>query len=208
MAMEYLSEDPMPLAGFFLLVAVAFLVALRATQQGKYLVRAVIAGLLAGAVVLVEWFWVTDNERIEQVIYGLRDAVAISDVERVLGYMTPDVKYLKGDMALEGETTRGLIRDNLSRVRFDLVRISNLRTNAGKQSRRGTADFHALIKGTMDTSTASMTSAKHSSRYSARSLKVGSLPDAAASRRRVCSTLTARSCAPRGTCTAQPVSRK
>src|SRR5262245_38098366 len=133
--MEYLSEDPIPLACFFLLVAVAFLVALRATQQGKYLIRALIAGLLAGTVVLVEWLWVTDNERIEQAIYGLRDAVADSDVERVLAYMTPDVMYLKGDVALEGEITRGLIRDNISRVHFDLVRISGLRTNAGKQSR-------------------------------------------------------------------------
>lgn len=154
--MEYLSEDPIPLAGFFLMVAVAFLVAMRATQQGKYLVRAAIAGALAGAVVLVEWFWVTDNERIEQVVYGLRDAVANSDVEGVLGFMTPDVMYVKGDTALEGEITRAMIRDNLSRVRFDLVRVSNLQTNAGKQSRRGTATFHALFKGAMDAATATV----------------------------------------------------
>lgn len=154
--MEYLSEDPIPLAGFFLLAAVAFLVAMRATQQGKYLVRAVIAGVLAAAVLVVEWSWVTDNERIEQVVYGLRDAVANSDVDAVLGYMTPDVTYLKGETALEGDATRGLIRDNLSRVRFELVRITNLRTNAGRQSRRGTAEFHAFFKGTMDTSTASV----------------------------------------------------
>ncbi len=104
--MTYLSEDPTLLAGCLLLVAGGFVVALRATQQGKYLVRAVIAAALAAVVVVVEWVWVTDNERIEQVVYGLRQAVANSDVEGVLGYMTPDVMYFKGDTALEGEATR------------------------------------------------------------------------------------------------------
>lgn len=150
--MEYLSEDPTPLAGLLLLIAGGFLVATRATQQGKYLVRAAIAGALAVAVVAVEWLWVTDNERIEQAVYGLRDAVAASDVDAVLDYMTPDVMYVKGDIALEGEATRDLISGNLSRVRFDLVRVTNLRTNAAQQSRRGTATFGAFFKGTADSS--------------------------------------------------------
>ena len=45
--MTYLSEDPTLLAGGLLLVAGGFVVALRVTQQGKYLVRAVIAAALA-----------------------------------------------------------------------------------------------------------------------------------------------------------------
>src|SRR5262245_51973350 len=143
--MVYLSEDPTLLAGLLLLVAGAFVIAMRATQQGKYLVRAVIAATLAAAVLMVEWLWVTDNERIEQVVYGLRDAVANSDAEGVLGYMAPDVTYVKGDTTLDGEATRGLIRDNLSRVRFEIVRITNLETNAARQSRRGTATFRAFF---------------------------------------------------------------
>jgi hypothetical protein len=154
--MGYLSEDPTLLAGMLLLVAGIFAIAMRATQQGKYLVRAVIAATLAAAVVMVEWLWVTDNERIEQVVYGLRDAVAESDADAALRYMTPDVRYLKGDTAMDGEATRSLIRDNLSRVRFDMVRITNLETNAAQQSRRGTATFSAFFKGTADTSMASM----------------------------------------------------
>jgi hypothetical protein len=151
--MASLSEDPTLLAGLLLLAAGLFVVAMRATQQGKYLVRAVIAATLAAAVLVVEWLWVTDNERIEQVVYGLRDAVANSDAEEVLSYMTPDVMYVRGDTTIEGEATRSLIRDNLSRVRFDLVRISGLETNAAEQSRRGTARFSALFKGTADSST-------------------------------------------------------
>jgi hypothetical protein len=150
--MAYLSEDSTLLAGLLLLMAGGFVVAMRATQQGKYLVRALFAAGLAAAVVVVEWLWVTDNERIEQVVYGLRDAVASSDVEGVLSYMAPDVQYVRGDTALDGETTRDFIRANLERARFDIVRISGLETSAAEQSRRGTATFHVLSKGTMDTS--------------------------------------------------------
>jgi ketosteroid isomerase-like protein len=154
--MGYLSEDPTLLAGLLLLVAGGFVVALRVTQQGKYLIRAAIAAALAATVVVVEWLWITDNERIEQVVYGLRDAVANSDVERVLGYLTPDVMYVARDSSLDAEATRDLIRSNLSRARFELIRITNLETNVAEQSRRGTATFHVLAKGTMDTSLASM----------------------------------------------------
>ena len=67
--------------GGLLLLAGGFAVALGSTQQGKYLIRAMIAAGLAAAVVAVEWAWVTDNERIEQVVYDLRDAVVNSDVD-------------------------------------------------------------------------------------------------------------------------------
>ena len=76
-----------------LLLAGTFGIAMRATQQGKYLVRAVIAAGLAVAVVVVEWLWVTDNERIEQVVYDLRRGRGSnSDVDGVLAHMTPDVQ--------------------------------------------------------------------------------------------------------------------
>lgn len=150
--MTNLSEDPTVLAGLLMLVAGGFVVALRVTQQGRYLVRALIAAGLAATVVVVEWLWVTDNERIEQVVYGLRDAVANSDVEGVLGYLAPDVQYLRGQTALDAEATRDLIQANLERARFDLVRVSGLRVSAAEQSRRGKAEFHVFSKGTMDTS--------------------------------------------------------
>ena len=64
-------------------------------------------------VVAVEWFWVTDNERIEQVVYDLRQAVLNSDVEGVLSQMAPNVQYLQGDTALSEDATRALIKANL-----------------------------------------------------------------------------------------------
>jgi ketosteroid isomerase-like protein len=105
---------------------------------------------------VIEWLWVTDNERIEQVVYDLRRAVANSDVEGVLAHMAPNVQYVRGDTALSGEATRALIRDNLSQARFDFIRISHLETNAGQQSRRGTAGFRVFAKGTLHLTQATM----------------------------------------------------
>ena len=49
----------------------------------------------------------TDNERIEQVVYDLRQAVLNSDAEGVLIHMAPNVQYLQGDTALSEDATRG-----------------------------------------------------------------------------------------------------
>jgi hypothetical protein len=151
--MTYLSEDPTYLTAGFLLLAGAFLVALKATQQGKYLVRAGIALGLALAVLAIEWLWVTDNERIEQVVYDLRLAVLNSDAEGVLVHLAPNVQYLQGDVVLSPETTRALIRARLGHTRFEFVRISDLHTSAMQQARRGTAEFRVFTRGSVSSST-------------------------------------------------------
>jgi hypothetical protein len=148
--MMYLSEDPTLLAGGLLLLGGAFLIALRVTQQGKYLIRAGVALGSALTVVLVEYLWVTDNERIEQVVYDLRSAVLSSDVEGVLAQLAPDVVYSQGGGALPPEATRSLIRINLSHSHFDFIQISELETSFGAQGRRGKAEFRVFAKGTLN----------------------------------------------------------
>ena len=118
--MTNLSEDPTYLAGGLLLLAGVFLVALNITQQGKYLVRAGIMLGLAFVVVAVEWFWVTDNERIEQVVYALRQAVLHSDADGVLNQMAPNVQYLQADSSLSEDETRAMIKNTLSRAESSL----------------------------------------------------------------------------------------
>jgi len=145
--MTNLTEDPTYLIGALLLVAGSFVVALNVTQQGKYLVRAGIFVGLAIIVFAIDWFWITDNERIEQVVYDLRRAVLNSDVEGVLSHMAPTVQYLQGETALTEDATRALIRTNLSHTQFDFVRISDLQTSAGQQSRRGKAEFRVFTRG-------------------------------------------------------------
>jgi hypothetical protein len=147
--MTYLSEDPTYLAGGLVLLAGAFFIAVYATQQGKYLIPGAVAFALALVVVIVEWLWVTDTERIEQVVYDLRDAVLRSDAEGVLAHMASNVQYLHGDTALSEDFTRALIRTNVSHARFDFVRISNLQTSVAQQARRGKAEFRVFTRGTV-----------------------------------------------------------
>jgi ketosteroid isomerase-like protein len=153
--MTYLSEDPTYVAGALGLLAGAFLMALKVTQQGKYLVWALSTLGLTLALVVIEHFWVTDNERIEAVVYDLKTAVVASDVDGVLKHMTPDVEYVQGGAVLSGEATQGLIRANLANTAFDFIHIQDLQISAGRQTRRGKAEFHVYAKGTLRTSLAS-----------------------------------------------------
>lgn len=154
--MTYLSEDPTMLAGGFLVIAGAFLIALKITQQGKYLVYAGAALGLALTVVVVEWLWVTDNERIEQVVYDLERAVLASDVDGVLAHMSPHVQYSRGDLTLSEEATRSLIQSNLSNSHFDFLRITGLQASAGSQARRGQAEFRVFARGSLNTASATV----------------------------------------------------
>ena len=153
--MTFLSEDPTYLAGFFVLVAGACLMTLKVTQQGKYLVWALTALGLAVAVVVIEHFWVTDNERIERVVYELRQAVLAANPEGVVAQLTPDVEYVQDGTSLTGDATRELIRANLANTSFDFVHIQDLQTSAGRQTRRGKAEFRVYAKGTLRTALAS-----------------------------------------------------
>jgi len=150
--MTMLAEDPTNLVVVLGLLAGAFLVTLKVTQQAKYLFWAIgMLGLIL-AVVVIEQVWVTDNERIERVVYDLRRAVLASDAESVLVHLAPDVEYVQQGSILSGEATRGLIRANLANSTFDFVHINELQTSAGQQTRRGTAEFRVYAKGTLHTS--------------------------------------------------------
>ena len=139
--MEYLSEDPWPLAGALGLVALGFLVALLITQQGKHLIRAGIALGLALAVIGIEQVWVTDNERIEAVVYDLARAVGASDPGAIEAHLAPDFETPVGAVG------RALIRASLPNIKFDFVRVSKLSVHAGAQTRLGTADFTVHASG-------------------------------------------------------------
>src|SRR5438067_464078 len=143
--MALLFEDPTYLAGGLGLLAGAFLIALRVTQRGRYLVWALSALGLAAVVLVIEHYWVTDAERIERVVYDLRDAVVASDAERVLTHLTPDVEFVQqGHTTSSGDATRAYIRTVLASTKFDFVRISHLKAEAFHRSRRGIAEFRII----------------------------------------------------------------
>jgi hypothetical protein len=148
--MAYLAEDCTYLAGAFLLLAAVFLAALRITQQGKYLIWGMVAFGLGVGVVVTEWLWVTDNERIEQAVYSLRGAVLNSDVDGVFAELAPDAQYSQGQIVLPPEATRSLIRMKLGYSHFDFIRISQLQISVAEQARRGKAEFRVLAKATLN----------------------------------------------------------
>jgi ketosteroid isomerase-like protein len=150
--MTYLSEDPTYLAGALLLLAGAFVIALNVTKQGKYLVSAGIAFGLALTVVVIEWMWVTDNERIEMVVYDLRKAVLNSDAEAVIAHLAPDALFQQRDTTLSTDATEALIRNNVSNIRLEFARITELQTSVGQQSRRGKAEFRVFSRGRLNSS--------------------------------------------------------
>jgi hypothetical protein len=145
--MSLISDDPTWLAGGLVLAALACLLALKATQQGKYLAWALGALGAAALVVAVEWAWVTDDERIEAVVYDLRRGLLAGDVEAVLARMTPGVQYVQEGQTLSGDETRSLIKASMSGSRFETLRVYALQTSAGRQSRRGKAEFKVFVQG-------------------------------------------------------------
>jgi len=145
--MSLISDDPTWLAGGLVLSALACFLAMKATQEGKYMVWGLGALAGAGLVIAVEWAWVTDDERIEAVVYDLRKAMLAGDVEGVLANMTPGVQYVQEGQSLSGDETRGLIKTSLSGSRFETLRVYALQTSAGRQTRRGKAEFKVFVQG-------------------------------------------------------------
>ncbi len=147
--MYYLNEDPTYLLAALGIAALACLVAVQVTQQGKYLYRA--GGLAAAAALLfgVERFWVTDAERIEAVVHDLAGAVEASDVGRIEALLEPNVTVTRRSQT-EGLVPIRTLLPLIRTVRFDFVRISHLATEAGAQTRRGSAEFKVLASGTVE----------------------------------------------------------
>lgn len=153
---DLFSEDPTYLAGGLLLLAGAFVVALKATQQGKYLLGAATVLVVAIVVVIIDSLWLTDNERIEKVVYDVRAAVLKSDADGVLAHLAPNVMYQQGDTALMSDATRKFIHANVSKVQLEFARISELRTSVGQQTRKGIAEFRVVTKGALKTNSNSV----------------------------------------------------
>ena len=159
--MEYLSSDPTYPAVVLGLAFLVFLVFLKVTQQGKYLVLAGVALAILLVWLGVERYWITDEERIENVVHELAAAVKASDPDRTADLLAPDcVLESTGDQNSltvhliharfpQGLMTRARLREVLPEFSFDWVRVSRLQTHVAPTSRLGTAEciIHAMAMG-------------------------------------------------------------
>jgi hypothetical protein len=157
--MHFLSDDPTYPVAVLGLAALMFVVLVKVTQQGKYLIYAGVAVVVLLAWLAIERVWVTDAERIEQVVYGLARAVELSKPDEAAEFLAPGcrlegspdsadltVRFVSNRIA--GPLTRERLEGELPNFKFDWLKISNLRTHAGATSRLGTADFVVHTMGT------------------------------------------------------------
>lgn len=143
----YVAENPWYLVAILGFVAAAFLITLRATQDGRYLVRALVALGLAGALIVVDQVWVTEAERVERVIRDLADAVARSDGDATMALMDQHVAFSIRSNTLGEELDLPSFAELLGQVQFDFVRVSRLTATAGAQTGRGQAEFKVTASG-------------------------------------------------------------
>ena len=144
----YVAENPWYLAGVFSAIALGFLVALRVTQDGRFLIRALIAFGIALIVLIVEQLWVTENERLERVVKELVSALSHSDADHMISLMDDHVTFSIGGRMQGNELDLDFFRNSLKNANFDWVHLSHLSTNAGTQSQRGSAEFKIAAGGT------------------------------------------------------------
>lgn len=166
--MTWISEDPWPLGVVLGVAALGCLIALRVTQQGKYLIGALAAGGLLLVLLAVERAWVTENERVEAVIVELGRAVGESDADAALALLAPDVSLTQGTVTVGGRQARAVqrllpgmdpgaanparavIASAIRNARFDTLSITRLQTHAGRLTRRGQANFRVFAMGTIE----------------------------------------------------------
>jgi hypothetical protein len=148
--MHYLTEDPSYLLIGLGVAAMSCLLALKVSQQGKFLIWVGALALVAAALFLFERFYVTDAERIEAVVYDLAQAVEASDIDRIKSHLDD-----KATLGLRGRTMDLSMKfeqvlPRLEQTRFDFVRVSQLTAAAGSQTRRGSAEFKVTAAGTFN----------------------------------------------------------
>jgi hypothetical protein len=132
--MNYLTEDPSYLLIGLGVAAAVCLLALKVTQQGKFLIWVGGLALAAAAVFGFEHFYVTDAERIEAVVYDL-------------AHLDDRVTFGARGRTVDGSMTLRMVLPMIRRTHFDFVRIGQLTSAAGSQTKRGSAEFKATANG-------------------------------------------------------------
>ncbi|RLT11868.1 MAG: hypothetical protein DWI24_06815 [Planctomycetota bacterium] len=148
----YFGENPWPIIIGLLVIAVICLALLFVTQNGRYLIRALIALSFVALLLLIDWAWKTDREKIAEVVIKIANAVNRNDIETLRGQLAPNALYLQSGQGagVEFQSPLGntLLRDAIDQMKFDFLSVRDLNVSAGRQTKRGKADFQVLCAGT------------------------------------------------------------
>ena len=148
--MHYLTEDPWYVLVGLALMILGCLLALKLTQQGKFLVWAGALAVLAALAFGFERLYVTDAERVEAVVYDLADAVEHSDIDRIKSHLDDGVTFGLRGRSMDGSLTLRMVLPMLRQSHFDFVRVSHLESATGRQTKRGSAEFKVSAVGRYD----------------------------------------------------------
>ena len=88
----YFGENPWPIIIGLLVIAVICLALLFVTQNGRYLIRALIALSFVALLLLIDWAWKTDREKIAEVVIKIANAVNRNDIETLRGQLAPNAQ--------------------------------------------------------------------------------------------------------------------
>lgn len=165
--LHLIAEDATPILWTAAGVALLSLVLLRLTQQGKFLFLALGAIALGVLAFAIESVWVTDDERVSDVVYAMARAAGRGDVDHVLSHLAPEVVLSQGPVPLDetktpklgtrpvqgelarGEAARDAIANTLRATRFDWLAVSQMAAHANPGTGGGTASFRVIASGSI-----------------------------------------------------------
>jgi hypothetical protein len=140
---QLLAEDVWRILWVIGLAELTLAIALVVTRRGKYLMAmgaVATAGLL---LVIIERLWVTDRERIEQIVADMAVAVEHEDAAALVRHLGPNCRF--------GQLGRGeieqLAQTALRQVQFDQIHLTQRRVDVYRIRRQARVQFVALSEG-------------------------------------------------------------
>jgi len=133
-------DDITPLLWLIAFAELLLMIVAAATQRGRYVVAMVLLGLCVPLLILLDWFVVTDRERVEDVIDDLATAVENEDVAGIARHLAQECHYGRFNRA----AILALAQRAFDRYEIEWLRIRRLRVRVSEGSRLAVADFTAV----------------------------------------------------------------
>lgn len=137
------AESVWPIIWVLALVALILVIATVATGRAKYLFGIGALGLLAGLLVIIEWLWETDRERVDKVIEALAQAVRQENAAEIEPHLSPQCRY---GVANRDQIVR-LADSVFQRIEINKLTISGKKTEVFPLRKEATTEFLAVVRG-------------------------------------------------------------
>lgn len=137
------AENVSPLLWLLALGALVLVIATAATGRAKFLLGVGVLAVLAAMLVIVEWLWETDRERIDKVVESLAQAVRDEDAAAIERHLAPRCRYGGANRSDIVRLAESLFRT----IEIDKLTISNRKTEVFRLRQEATCEFLAVMRG-------------------------------------------------------------